>query len=156
MTIERKAELRSLCEAVQLETYNRRENLKIFNVDEEIRKDTNGFPIPEPLESTINKVSQITRNLGATVDVKDISIAHPLRAKKGTNPIIVRLSRRMAKIDIMKKRKLFENGGQVKIFEDVSRARLTFIDMRKSDKEFLKYGPRKAVYYTHSIMIEKF
>ena len=134
MTIERKAELRSLCEAEQLETYKRRDNLKIFNVDEEIHKGTNGFLIPEPPESTINKALQIRSNLGAAVDVKDISIAHRLRAKKGTNPIIVRFSRRMAKIDIMKKkRKLFENGSQVKIFEDVSRARLTFINTMKSD-----------------------
>ena len=40
----------------------------------------------------------------------------------------------MANIDIMKKkRKLFENGSQVKIFEDVSRARPTFINMMISD-----------------------
>ena len=57
MTIERKAELQSQCEAEQLETYNRRNNLKIFNKDEKIRKDTNGFPIPEPPESTINSLA---------------------------------------------------------------------------------------------------
>ena len=86
MTIAGKVELRSLCEAENLETYNRLENLENFNVYETIFKTTNSFPVLGPPESTINNVLQITSNLGATVDVKDISIAIASVQRRERNP----------------------------------------------------------------------
>ena len=56
----------------------------------------------------MEKVFALTNTLETRVDVKDISIAHRLPSRKGQmNPIIVKFSWRVAKIDVLRKKKVF-------------------------------------------------
>ena len=87
----------------------------------------------------------------ANVDVKDISIAHRLPSRKGNvRPVIVKFSRRVAKIDILRKKKvLYENGSNIRIYEDVSRPRVMFLNMMKEDDRIgSAYTKDGAILYT--------
>ena len=124
--VDSKIAVRSKCEAEQLETYNRRDNIKILGLREDANG--NGEIKGENIEQTLDKVIDLSKKLEADVDSRDISIAHRLPSRKGsTKPIIVKFSRRMAKVNILrKKRLLYEQGSEVRIFEDVSRPRVLF------------------------------
>ena len=83
----------------------------------------------------MQKVLQLSQKLDAKIDEKDISIAHRLPTRKGNiRPIIVKFSRRVAKVELLRKKKiLFENKSEIKVFEDVSRPRVLFINMMRQD-----------------------
>ena len=129
--IQAKNEAQILCEAELLETYNRRDNIKIFGVNEA------DASRQEPPEVTMQKVIDIAEVIQADVKDFDISIAHRLPAKGPTRPIIVKFARRVAKISMMKRKRELrgkEQGKELRIVEDVSRARATFIGMLKYDE----------------------
>ena len=87
--VDSKIAVRTKCEAEQLETYNRRDNIKILG----LREDTNGNGEikGENIEQTLDKVIDLSKKLEADVDSRDISIAHRLPSRKGnTKPIIVK------------------------------------------------------------------
>ena len=124
-----KSELTAKCEAEQLETYNRRDNIKILQLREDINE--NGNFVGENMEHTMQKVLQLSQKLDAKIDEKDISIAHRLPTRKGNiRPIIVKFSRRVAKVEILRKKKiLFEN--------------------KKQDKSLWRCKPTESFVYEH-------
>ena len=104
---ERIAELQN-CQAEQLLNYNRRENIKIINIPESNNADMNGCTCPESVEAKIEEVLDVTKIFGAKLEVTDISITLRLQAS-GIKPLL-RFSRRVAKIEVMrKKRHLYRN-----------------------------------------------
>ena len=147
--IDIKNEMLTRCEAEQLETYNRRDNVKILGLREDLNE--NGQPLRENLDQTMNKVLELTKTLGTSVDEKDISIAHRLPSRKGqVKPIIVKFSRRVAKVDVLrKKRVLFEQGSDIRVFEDISRPRVMFLNMMKQDNRInTAYTRDGTIFYT--------
>ena len=147
--VDLKNDLIAKCEAEQLETYNRRDNIKILGLRENVNE--NGEPAGENYQQTIDKVLDLTNKLEGNVDVKDISIAHRLPSRKGNvRPVIVKFSRRVAKIDILRKKKvLYENGSNIRIYEDVSRPRVMFLNMMKEDNRIdSAYTKDGAILYT--------
>ena len=78
---EQRSDLKTLCESEQLESYNRRDNLKICGLEEDTRTDETGRMIGEKPEQTITKVVEVANAIGATVDPVDISIAHRLSGR---------------------------------------------------------------------------
>ena len=141
--------MRTKCEAEQLENYNRRDNIKILGLREDVNG--NGEIKGENIEQTLEKVIDLSKKLEADVDSRDISIAHRLPSRKGsTKPIIVKFSRRMAKINILRKKKLlYKQGSEVRIFEDVSRLRVLFLNLMRQDNRISSaYTKDGAIYYT--------
>ena len=147
--VDSKIAVRTKCEAEQLENYNRRDNIKILGLREDVNG--NGEIKGENIEQTLEKVIDLSKKLEADVDSRDISIAHRLPSRKGsTKPIIVKFSRRMAKVNILRKKKLlYEQGSEVRIFEDISRPRVLFLNLMRQDNRIgSAYTKDGAIYYT--------
>ena len=128
--------LKMLSETEMLENYNRRDNLRIMGMSERITTDANNRTIWESSDRTISNVVELASDIGVALDKKDISIAHRLPSNKNERPIIVRFTRRISKVEILRnKRKLRENDTtmNVSIVEDLTRARLRFHNLMKSD-----------------------
>ena len=144
--VQAKNEALALCEAEQLETYNRRDNVKIFGVNEE---DPSKYEQPE---LTMRKVLDVAGQIEADVNEVDISIAHRLPTRGATRPIIVRFARRIAKVNLMrKKRELRRNDHtkDIRVVEDVSKARSIFIGMLRSDERINNVWTKEgSVLYT--------
>ena len=137
---EARCYLKSLSEAEIVESYTRRENIRIIGV----ASDTG---TQESNEETANKVIKIANEIGSSVNKQDISVAHRLPGRGTTKPIIVRFCRRTAKIDILKKkRQLNETEGmkEVKIFEDLTKARLNFLKLMKTDERIASAWSREG------------
>ena len=125
--------LRILSEAEKFESYNRRDNLRILGIPECLEGENNS----ENFDTTIAKVVEISHDIGANMQASDIPIAHrlPSRSNRG-KPIIVRFARRIAKINFLRnKKKMADKEGlkNISVFEDLSKARVNFIKMVKSD-----------------------
>ena len=85
-----------------LENYNRRDNVKILGL-----KETNDWQ-REMMETTIKKVVDISNALEAQISENDISIAHRLPSRNaGNKPVIVGLARRIKKIDLLKRKRIW-------------------------------------------------
>ena len=149
---EQRSDLKTLCESEQLENYNRRDNLKIFGLEEDIRTDETGRVIGEKPEQTITKVAEVANAIGATVDPVDISIAHRLPGRRTPRAVIVKFSRRIAKTStLMNKTKLRndEHRNEVKIFEDITAARANFLKLLKADTRIISAWTRDgSINYT--------
>ena len=132
--------LRTKCEAETLETYNRRENLRIL-----------GAPCSEGYEdnkTTECKVLELAKTIDAEVVSSDISIAHRLPSRRpGSKPIIVRFARRIARINILKNKKKLKDlaGNQIRIFEDLSTARIRFCNLMRADTRINNVWTRDGV-----------
>ena len=151
--LEMKSEAKALCEAEILETYNRRDNVKIFGVQE---TNQNGRESPQ---ETISKVIDIAEMIEADVKEVDISVAHRLPARGPTRPIIVKFSRRVAKIELMRRKrelKSKENGKEIRIVEDVSKARANFMGMLRADDRFNYVWSKEGTIYYTKVNDEKF
>ena len=125
--------LRTLSEAEKLESYNRRDNLRILGIPECLEGENNR----ENFDKTIAKVVEIFHDIGANVQASDTSIAHrlPSRSNRG-KPIIVRFARRIAIINLLRnKKKMADKEGlkNITVFKDLSNAHVNFIKMMKSD-----------------------
>ena len=135
--MEAKVSLRAQCEAEALEQYNRRDNLKVFGMTE------------DPAENTIEKVISLCSHIDAKVEERDISIAHRLPTRNGrVKPIIVKFSRRVAKIDVMRnKKKLREEQSDIRVFEDLTKPRSTFLNLMKTDKNLASVWTKEGVIF---------
>ena len=79
------------------------------------------------------------------------SIAHRL-AQRGKRPIIVRFNRRVSKIKMLKRKRSLENldgYANVKVFEDISRPRLAFINLMKRDSRIAMVWTRECNIFYH-------
>ena len=149
--IDLKNDVKAKCEAERLETYNRRENVKIVNLRENV--DENGQIVREDMEDTMLKVNELAKDLDNRYDVKDLSIAHRLPTRRGNiKPIIARFLRRIAKVCILRmKETLFEKGSEIRIFEDVSQPRVNFVHMMKNDNRLNSVFTRDGIiHYTRN------
>lgn len=110
------SELKLWCETERLETYNRRDNLRLFNLAEE-KRTVNGKQVGEDSDVTLQKVLMVAKKIDANVTAQDISIAHrlPARNDRSHRPIIVRFCRRVAKVDILKRKNLYKTNLMLKI-----------------------------------------
>ena len=66
-------------------------------------------------------------DMGAAVGKHDISIAHRLPSMSSAHqPVIVGSSRRVAKVDLLKKENSEEQFERVRVYEDLTKARFSF------------------------------
>ena len=141
---EERCNLKSLSEAELLESYNRRDNIKVIGLPEVIKDDGK----PEAYAETIKEVVKLADKMEVNVDEQDISIAHRLpSAQRGKRPIIVRFNRRVSKIEMLKRKKSLENldgYANVKVFEDISRPRLAFFNLMKRDSRIAMVWTRES------------
>ena len=92
---EERCNLKSLSEAKLLESYNRRENIKVIGLPEVIKDDGK----PETYAEAIKEIVKCANKIEVNVDEQEVSIANKLPgAQRGKRPIIVRLNRRVSKI----------------------------------------------------------
>ena len=103
---EERCNLKSLSETELLESYNRRDNIKVIGLPEVIEDDGK----PEAYAETINEIVIFANTIEVNVDEQDVSIAHRLpSAQRGKRPIIVQFNRRVSKVEMLKKKKSLEN-----------------------------------------------
>ena len=103
---EERCNLKSLSEAELLESYNRRDNIKVFGMPEVIMDDGK----PEPYTETIKNIVKLANKVEINVNEQGISIAHRLpSAQRGKRTIIVRFNRRVSKIEMLKRKKSLDN-----------------------------------------------
>ena len=146
---QREADLKMLCETEMLESYNRRDNVRIIGVPEASKVDANDRPISEASEETMAKVVGIAQQIDAKMDERDISISHRLPGRQQERPIIVRFSGRVGKIELLRKKKLAESEAtkKIKIFEDLTQARSKFLTMMRCDKNCINLDPRRDNFF---------
>ena len=147
---QREADLKMLCETEMLESYNRRDNVRIIGVPEASKVDANNRPISEASEETMAKVVGIAQQIDAKMDERDISISHRLPGRQQERPIIVRFSRRVGKIELLrKKKKLAESEAtkKIKIFEDLTQARSKFLTMMRCDTRIASTWTREGTIF---------
>ena len=139
---ERQNTLQVKSEAEMLESYNRRENLRIIGVEGKVGHEEN--------DTTASKVLEVAKKMDANVTEWDISIAHRLPSlKPGPKPIIVRFARRVARISMLKnKKKLPErNLPNVRVYEDLTMARIRFFNLMKADSRINKAWTRDGTIF---------
>ena len=145
--LEKREALRTLSEAELLESYNRKDNVKIIGLSETLSNDGKR----EQVETTINKVISVGDAIDAKITHTDIFIAHRLPTRSGRDkPVIVRFSRRIKKIDLLRKKRTLSqiNGfGDVKIFEDLSTTRVNFLRIMKTDERIQSTWTREGTIY---------
>ena len=122
----RKIELKALSETEFLQTYNRRDNIKILGLPEQSAG-------KETYEETSKAVVNLASEIGVKLEETDISIAHRLPSKGHIKPVIVKFIRRSTKIAMLKKKKIIPSNLSAKIYEDISRERLAFVNLMRSD-----------------------
>ena len=132
--MEERTRLHSMSQTELLEQYNRRDNVKVFGLPCE--SNTEGVSMKENGNDTIRKVIDVSNSIDAGLSENDISVAHRLPSRMHLKPVIVRFSRRVAKIKLLQnKKKLASLNGlnDVKIYEDITRPRMNFIKLMRSD-----------------------
>ena len=138
----RKLELIALSEAKVLENYNRRENIKTLDLPGNHQSGQRD----SYQHTTAAVISLARRRLNVSVTENDISIAHRLPASNRTQnrPVKVKFSRRMAKIEVLKNKK---HQSDVRIFEDITKKRLNFLRMLKSDERINSAKTREGTIF---------
>ena len=136
-------DLKALSEAELVESYTRRENVKILGVQESSNRETN--------EETMEKILKVANETNAQIELKDISIAHRLPSRASQNkPIIVRFARRIAQLQLLRNKKsLSENSDyrHIKIYEDISQARAKFIRKMREDQRIVSTWTREGTIF---------
>ena len=148
-SIEAKIDMKSKCDVEMIEQYNRRDNIKVFGIREEVTGDN--VPIHETPEHTMQKVISVCQDIEAEINQNDISIAHRLPSRNNAaKPIIVKFSRRVAKIEVMRKKRILrEQASAIKIFEDLSKPRMNFLHLLKSDVRIAAAWTKEGnIFYT--------
>ena len=118
----------------ELEQYNRRDNVKVFRLPCE--SNIEGVSMKENGNNTLRKVIDVSNSIHAVLCYNDISVAHRLPSRMHLKPIIVRFSRRVAKIKFLQnKKKLASWSGlnDVKIYGDITRPRMNFFQLLRCD-----------------------
>ena len=145
--LEQEVELKMWCENEKLENYNRRENIRIFGLKEDVRTE-NGRRI-EYSNVTMEKVVNVAKALNAPVNLHDMPIAHslPTRQEGTERPIIVRFARRFGKVNLKKKKKLRESANlrDVKTYGDLTLPRLRFFNLMRNDPRIENVWTREEV-----------
>ena len=90
-----KSELKTLFESELLETYKRRDNIKLLGLSP---CSTEG---KENYQQTLQLVVDVAVDIG--MNLKEISIAHRLPSNSERKPIVAKFVRRVTKLDYMKK-----------------------------------------------------
>ena len=145
---EERCNLKAKCESELLESYNRRENVRIIGLPEEVSDDPEKKN-DEDYDRTSEKVVDFGSALESSITSDDISIAHRLPNFNGQRPrhVIVRFTRRVAKINLLKSKKNAANFDQLKhvrIFEDMTAPRLKFFNLMKEDRRIEKVWSREG------------
>lgn len=122
---------KALEEVDRLEQYGRRDNIRIFGLEE-----TRG-------EDTTNKVVELAADMGLAISANDISVSHRLPtsgrrsgSKKTSRPIIVKFVRRSTKQAVMKNKKELrrkENRKNVYVEEDLTPLRNRIVRALRED-----------------------
>ena len=137
---ENRCYLKTLSESDMYEPYNGRDNVKIFNLKMDDGKTR------EEYNETIDKVLDVIDRVESVVEASDISIAHRLPGKR--NPIIVKFNRRVAKQDLLKKKKKLaevDDMNYISVVEDITRPRLSFLNIMKTDNRIKSAWVREGV-----------
>ena len=146
---QEKVKLKTLSECVLVKTYNRRYNIKIQGLEHNLAHGQR-----ETYQETAKIVQKVAQEMNVRVAKNDIPIAQRLPANNGTpKPVIARFTRRVTKIELLtKKKKLHENSllGNVKIYEDATKARLTFMKLLRNDERINK--ARRQYFLSGKIM----
>ena len=138
--LENRCYLKTMSESDVHESYNRRDNVKIFNLKMDEGKTR------EEYTETIDKVLEVIDRVESVAEASDISIAHRLPGKR--NPIIVKFNRRVAKLDLLKKKKKLAEVDDMKyisVVEDITRPRLNFLNVMKTDNRIKSAWVREGV-----------
>ena len=127
--VKNSVEIQKLClmnryENDRLEQYMRRDNLRIFGLEEEADE------TEEVLEV---KLIEAAADMGVKLEPGDISVVHRLGKAGGrSRPVIVRLCQRKKRNEIMKKKKeLKKKNRNIFINEDLTPLRATMLKMIK-------------------------
>ena len=133
------AKLKPLSETEIFETYNRRDNIKIIGLQSIHR---------ESYEETANLIKELASEMNVHVDERDISIAHWLPSKSANKPVIVKFTGRVSKINMLRSKRNLRSSskyGNVRIYEDLSKARLNFF--AKTDPRIENAWSREGVIF---------
>ena len=147
-----KLNVKALSETELLESYNRRENVRITGVAEKTFTTHDGKLIAERTETTMKTVLDISTCLEAGLQLSDISIAHrlPSRFSSSAKPIVVRFSRRVAKIELLRRKKDLKSIPElshIRISEDITKARLNFLQMIRQDQRIDSCWTKEGTLY---------
>ena len=103
------SKLFSLLQSDANEQYGRRDNIRIFGLDE--AKDENPYDV----------VVHVAKLVRVNIKKTDISVCHRLPSRRGKKPLIVKFVRRETKFEIMRnKKKLKEGEHQIYINDDLT------------------------------------
>ena len=131
----REMTLKALSESEVIETYIRRENVRIMGIPENATNDNRQNW--ESSDATTVKVIDIANKVGSNLEKSNISIAHRLPTRsQGPRPIIARFANRSSRIDLLRNKKKFKDIDELKnvrVFEDLTLARVKFFNMMKTD-----------------------
>ena len=100
----------------------------------------------EEYNETNDKVLEVIDRVESVVEASDISIAHRLPGKR--NPIIVKFNRRVAKLDLLKKKMKpaeVDDMNYISVIEDITRPRLNFLNIIKTDNRIKSAWVREGV-----------
>ena len=95
-------------------------------------------------------IRELASEMNVQLDKRDISIANRLLSKSANRPVIVKFTRRVSKINMLRcKRNLRSSSkyGNVRIYEDVNRARLNFFNLIKTDPRIKNAWSREGVIF---------
>ena len=113
--------LKMISEYELLESYNRRDNIRIIVLNEMIKTDNQNRIIHESVDEITDKVVELSDACGAKVNANDLWIAHRLPSKKpGERPVNVRFARRAGKLQLLRNKKALSNKmgyENVRVFE---------------------------------------
>ena len=88
--------------------------------------------------------------MNVELDERDISIAQRL-SKSANKQVIVKFTRRVSKINMLRRKRNLRSSskyGNVRIYKDVSKARLNFLNLRKTDPRIENAWSREGVIST--------
>ena len=141
-----------LSESKLLESYNKRDNFRIFSLKEKTKTDNQNRIIDESGDETNEKVAELSHACEAKVNANDISIAHRLPSMKlGERPVDVRLARGAGKLQLLRNRRALSNKKgheNVKVFEGLTAPRGRFFNMLTTDSRVSSAWTREgSIYY---------
>ena len=96
-----------MSEAELLESYKRRDNIRIVG----LKEDRSSDKVSESYPQSIQNVLQLAEKVGAKIASQDTLIAYrlPIRNQSKERQTIVKFSRRVAKIEMLQKKRTLEH-----------------------------------------------
>ena len=144
--------LKMISESELLESYNRRNNIRIIGLKEMTKNDNQDRIIHESADETTEKVVELSDACEAKVNANNISIAHRLPSKKrGERPLIVRFAPRAGKLQLLRNKEALSNKmGYYKnerLLEDLTAPRVRFFKILKTDSRIASAWTRESTIY---------